>query len=437
MFDELKQQIRQEIGNKKATDINHEIAVALRKIGDKALEEKNFEKYIACYEIIAEDIDEYEKSIGGIPKEKSNAAFAYLRVLTSCVDCGYGYLPEVLKLAEYCRDNVDEMYGPESMFPPVDGALIDSMCAVNVIGYYSKIEKYAKLDFNIGLQNYKNNPNQPFAEEGMRTGCAALAKIYIYCNKYKEAYNVLKQIPSIQSYPELMTYLCLLEIYELTDSSPLNKTQINQKLDIIEKWAYEGSPEANWLLGIMVADGHIYERDSELVKQYFENADECVRRLRGQAGRTDFDFKVFSNTPKTGIVRLAKSNSYQSKFYKEMQKNSYVETVVTKPYSATVNSPDSTSTSPSEGCYIATCVYGSYDCPPVWTLRRYRDYTLSQNFFGRLFIKIYYSISPTIVELFGNHLWFNRFFKAPLDKLVDKLNKNGVENTPYNDKKRG
>ena len=29
----------------------------------------------------------------------------------------------------------------------------------------------------------------------------------------------------------------------------------------------------------------------------------------------------------------------------------------------------------SGGCYVATAVYGSYDCPQVWTLRRYRDYT--------------------------------------------------------------
>ena len=25
------------------------------------------------------------------------------------------------------------------------------------------------------------------------------------------------------------------------------------------------------------------------------------------------------------------------------------------------------------GCYVATAVYGSYDCPQVWTLRRYRE----------------------------------------------------------------
>lgn len=88
---------------------------------------------------------------------------------------------------------------------------------------------------------------------------------------------------------------------------------------------------------------------------------------------------------------------------------------------------------PSKGCYVATCVYGSYDCPPVWTLRRYRDYTLAQNPFGRLFIKTYYAISPTVVKLFGNQQWFHKLFKTPLDKWVKKLNHKGVENTPYKD----
>lgn len=29
-------------------------------------------------------------------------------------------------------------------------------------------------------------------------------------------------------------------------------------------------------------------------------------------------------------------------------------------------------------CYVATAVYGSYDCPQVWILERYRDYTLAE-----------------------------------------------------------
>lgn len=85
------------------------------------------------------------------------------------------------------------------------------------------------------------------------------------------------------------------------------------------------------------------------------------------------------------------------------------------------------------GCYIATAVYGSYDCPEVWTLRRFRDYTLAETWYGRLFIKTYYAISPTLVKWFGQADWFKSIFRTPLEKLVCRLNKRGFENTPYND----
>lgn len=87
----------------------------------------------------------------------------------------------------------------------------------------------------------------------------------------------------------------------------------------------------------------------------------------------------------------------------------------------------------SEGCYIATCVYGSYNCPPVWTLRRFRDDILSKNLFGRIFINLYYAISPSVVRLFGNQIWFHKLFKPLLNKLVKKLQSNGVCSTPYDD----
>ena len=65
-----------------------------------------------------------------------------------------------------------------------------------------------------------------------------------------------------------------------------------------------------------------------------------------------------------------------------------------------------------QGCYIATCVYGSYDCPEVWTLRRFRDDTLSKTCLGRLFIRVYYAISPTIIKWFGHTKWFQMFWKC-------------------------
>lgn len=87
------------------------------------------------------------------------------------------------------------------------------------------------------------------------------------------------------------------------------------------------------------------------------------------------------------------------------------------------------------GCYVATCVYGSYDCPEVWTLRRFRDNTLSSTWYGRAFIRIYYAISPTIVKWFGNTAWFKKMWRGTLDRMVKKLEATGVQNTPYEDKK--
>ena len=86
------------------------------------------------------------------------------------------------------------------------------------------------------------------------------------------------------------------------------------------------------------------------------------------------------------------------------------------------------------GCYVATCVYGSYDCPQVWTLRRYRDNTLASTWYGRAFIRTYYAISPTIVKWFGSTQWFKNLWKNKLDKMVSNLQTSGVEDTPYQDK---
>lgn len=87
-----------------------------------------------------------------------------------------------------------------------------------------------------------------------------------------------------------------------------------------------------------------------------------------------------------------------------------------------------------EGCYVATAVYGSYDCPAVWTLRRYRDYTLAKTFYGRIFIRLYYAVSPTFVKWFGETQWFKNMWKGKLDRMVLKLQSQGVESTPYEDK---
>lgn len=88
---------------------------------------------------------------------------------------------------------------------------------------------------------------------------------------------------------------------------------------------------------------------------------------------------------------------------------------------------------PKTGCYVATAVYGSYNCPNVWILRRYRDYSLAKTWYGRAFVHSYYAVSPACIKWFGHTEWFNRVFKKLLDVFVEKLQDRGYESTPYND----
>lgn len=114
------------------------------------------------------------------------------------------------------------------------------------------------------------------------------------------------------------------------------------------------------------------------------------------------------------------------------QKEQVASTEVTQQ--AEVSNSTISGNKQKKGCYIATCVYGDYDCPQVWTLRRYRDHTLAKTWYGRAFIHTYYAISPTLVKLFGETGWFKSFWGKILDRMVSNLQKNGVENTPYDDK---
>jgi len=85
----------------------------------------------------------------------------------------------------------------------------------------------------------------------------------------------------------------------------------------------------------------------------------------------------------------------------------------------------------SGGCYVATSVYGSYDCPEVWVLRRFRDNSLMSTRFGRAFVRVYYLTSPTAVRFGGTPL--RVVAQHPLSWLVRVLRARGVADTPYVD----
>lgn len=77
-------------------------------------------------------------------------------------------------------------------------------------------------------------------------------------------------------------------------------------------------------------------------------------------------------------------------------------------------------TKPS-GCYIATMAYGDYEHPQVKILREFRDDVILKYYFGKLFVNIYYFISPKLVFLLKNLNTINRIIKKLLDKLIEKI----------------
>lgn len=69
------------------------------------------------------------------------------------------------------------------------------------------------------------------------------------------------------------------------------------------------------------------------------------------------------------------------------------------------------------GCYIATAVYGSYTCEEVFQLRKFRDDYLSHYWLGRLFIRFYYAVSPTMAKRIRQDSLLGRAIRRFLDWL--------------------
>jgi hypothetical protein len=78
-----------------------------------------------------------------------------------------------------------------------------------------------------------------------------------------------------------------------------------------------------------------------------------------------------------------------------------------------------------EGCFIATACYGSYDAPEVRLLRQYRDVVLQRRRAGRMFVRLYYAISPFFARLIARRELAKGVVRAllvaPLVKIVRAL----------------
>lgn len=75
-----------------------------------------------------------------------------------------------------------------------------------------------------------------------------------------------------------------------------------------------------------------------------------------------------------------------------------------------------------KGCFIATAVYGSHDAGQVQEFYQIRDHVLAKSFVGRLFIRVYYCVSPALAKwLHGKPAMKIFVRKYILDKILHRL----------------
>ena len=180
-------------------------------------------------------------------------------------------------------------------------------------------------------------------------------------------------------------------------------------------------------LNVLLAIGSIRLQVIESLLKYFSSDDDVM----GDVGVEILKKRVDGKAPAAETQRLM---SYISKYDPNYippieEDNTSINSNVNPSTSSTVKSNNN-----SQGCYIATAVYGSYDCPEVWTLRRFRDYYLSETWHGRAFIRTYYAISPILVKWFGHTKWFKRMWKGKLDRMIKTLQDKDYKSTPYEDR---
>lgn len=283
-------------------------------------------------------------------------------------------------------------------------------------GLFSKIEYY---DENV-LEG-------DLAEAGSKT----FPEISEYLCKFnrnlknKEITEILKDIDEIRvrDSDRLQVYK---KICEEDDNAKVKNVNRWGTLKVGEAIEDEYSGEyysCNYLIdGAEISDG---------VKKLKKNAFLCCKSLKSV--KLPDSLEVIGNGAFLGCGNLKTINIPDS--VKEIQKSAFAGCKnLDEKTKAKIASINPKALEYGGGCYVATCVYGSYDCSQVWTLRRFRDNTLGSTWYGRLFIKTYYAVSPTLVKWFGKTSWFKNMWKPVLDKMVSRLQSEGVESTPYEDK---
>ncbi|MCL1982695.1 MAG: sel1 repeat family protein [Clostridiales bacterium] len=257
-------------------------------------------------------------------------------------------------------------------------------------------------------------------ENGFETAAGEIGRLFLREGNSEEAMHWLLLAAEAGGDADVMYSLGLLFKYE--NGVPADKAQA-------ASWFVQaselGHDKAQFELGCMLffGDGIIADKHQAL-KWFVKAAEQGHSDAQFTLGTIYGAGKGIPENFKNAKKWLAAATERGDEGYEQMLKGLIM-----------LGSPPEQGNKKRKGaCYIATAIYGSYDCPEVWTLRRYRDDIISSTWQGRTVIKLYYYISPALVKVFGKVRFINHFGHSLLNRLVLRLHKNGTESTPYRDK---
>ena len=278
-----------------------------------------------------------------------------------------------------------------------DGAPQDTAEAIR---YFTFVLENA--DPRSDISHTKLNLGRAYSEEGSTQN-------FILAEKYYEE--------GIREYPDKTSSIYEDAIMKLSDVYRENGKE-SQAFEILERSVNEGHKRCNYYLAVCYIDGTGTAKDHRKAADLLQEAMNStqlndMQKQMAQEMRDDLLNGVYG-TDGSMNGQVNGGNVYQSG-------------------NSVSYRPDNNGNQKSGGCYIATCVYGSYDYPSVWVLRRFRDYHLAKYKLGRLFIRGYYAVSPGLVKHFGSQKWFRMMWKGILNPFVESLKRKGYSDEKYED----
>lgn len=262
----------------------------------------------------------------------------------------------------------------------------------------------------------------------------ALNKIVTFSNEtgdYKESLELIDEI-------------CTLEIH-----SELNE-RIKKNRDIIKDNAYQA--ERNKFLDEHVdyiknqidkspdpdnVPGTIISCLPSLVHDFIQSCSFPLKEIRNRIGQNDEFYLKVSSAVVTRAVSLCIEYSNRTRNYKEIinimdsiksfdmenSTRSYLNRNYDILKTNIINSNQSTTIAKGP-CFIATMAFGSDNTIEIEILRCFKSKYLETNSIGKIFIKFYYSVSPTMVKYIKRSETCKTWIKQFLTILCKYLQKN-------------